>query len=78
MTQFEAQDNNVSNMGTDERTYITDLSFEVLGYIIGEGPNGDRPKLIKRESAAEIKIGREHTIIGDIPDYGDGKSKYRT
>ena len=73
-----SQDNNVSNMGTDERTYVTDLSFEVLGYIIGESPNGDRPKLIKRESAVEIKIGREHTILGDIPDYGAGKSKYRT
>jgi len=72
-----SQDNNISNMGTNERTYVTNLTFEVLGYIIGEAPNGERPRLIKRESAVEVKIGREHTILGDIPDYGDGKSNYR-
>jgi len=72
-----SQNNNVSNMGTDERTYITDLTFEVLGYIIGESPNGDRPKIIKRESAVEVKIARERVILGDMPNYGDGKSDYR-
>ena len=72
-----AQENNVSSMGDSERSYTTNLSFEVLGHIIGESPNGDRPKVIRRESAVEIKIGREHTIFGDIPDYGDGKSDYR-
>ena len=72
-----SQENNVSNMGTDERTYITNLSFEVLGYIIGEGPNGERPRIIRKESAVKIKLGREKVILGDIPDYGKGKSKYR-
>ena len=69
--------NNISNLGTDERMYSTKVSFEVLGYLIGEGPNGERPKIIRRESAVEIKIPRERVIFGDIPDYGDGKSKYR-
>jgi len=64
-------------MGTDERTYITNLSFEVIGYIIGEGPNGERPKIIRKENAVEVKIGREKVILGDIADYGKGKSKYR-
>ena len=72
-----SQDNNVSNMGTDERTYMTNLSFEVLGYIIGESPNGDRPKVIKKENAVEVKIGRERVIVGAIPEYGKGKSFYR-
>lgn len=72
-----SQENNISNMGVDERTYITNLSFEVLGYIIGEGPNGERPKIIKKQNAVEVKIGREKVILGDIPDYGKGKSKYR-
>ena len=72
-----SQDHNISNMGTDERTYLTNLSFKVLGYIIGEGPNGERPKIIKKESAVEVKIGREKVILGDIPDYGKDKSKYR-
>ena len=72
-----SQQNNVANMGTDERTYITNITFEVLGYIIGESPNGDRPKIIKRESAVEVKIGRERVIVGAIPEYGKGKSFYR-
>ena len=72
-----SQDNNVSSMGTDERTYKTALSFEVLGYIIGESPNGDRPKVIKKESAVEVKIGRERVIVGAIPEYGKGKNFYR-
>ena len=69
--------NNVSNLGTDERMYSTKVSFEVLGYLIGEDPNGERPKIVRRESAVEVKIPRERVIFGDIPDYGDGKSKYR-
>lgn len=72
-----AQDNNISNMGVDERTYQTTLSFEVLGYIIGEGPNGDRPRVIRKENAVKVKIGREHVILGDVPNYGKDKSKYR-
>ncbi len=69
--------NNVSSLGTDERNYTTKVSFEVLGYLIGEAPNGDRPKIIRRESAVEVKIPRERVIFGDIPDYGEDKSKYR-
>jgi|TARA_B100000282_G_scaffold292469_1_gene266259 hypothetical protein len=68
--------NNVSSLGTDERMYTTKISFEVLGYLIGEAPNGERAKIIRRENAVEVKIPRERVIFGDIPDYGDGKSKY--
>ena len=71
-----AQQNNISSLGTDERVYKTEISFEVLGYIIGEGPNGERPKIIKRENAVEVKISRERVITGDIPEHGDGKSFY--
>lgn len=72
-----SQQNNVANMGTEERKYVTNINFEVLGYIIGESPNGDRPRVIKRQNAVEVKIGREEIIVGAVPDYGRGKSKYR-
>ena len=71
-----SQQNNVSSLGTDERTYKTEVSFEVLGYIIGEGPNGERPKIIKRENAVEVKISRERVIMGDIPEHTEEKSFY--
>jgi hypothetical protein len=71
-----AYNNNVANMGESERTFETTFTFEVLGYIMGESPNGDRPKIIKTQSAVEVKIPREHVIFGDIPEYGEGKGFY--
>lgn len=69
--------NNVSNLGVDERAYDTKINFKVLGYIIGEGPNGDRPKIIRRENVVEVKIPREKVIFGDIPERNDNKGFYR-
>jgi hypothetical protein len=69
--------NNTSNIGVDERIYDTKFNFKVLGYIIGEGPNGDRPKIIKRENAVEVKIPRERVILGDVPERDDNKGFYR-
>ena len=47
---------------------------QVLGYLIGEGANDDRPFYSIRENAVEVKIPREKAIFGDIPEYsGDGK-----
>ncbi len=68
--------NNASNLGVDERIYDTKFNFKVLGYIIGEGPNGDRPKIIKRENAVEVKIPRERVILGEIPEHNDNKGFY--
>jgi hypothetical protein len=68
---------NTSDLGAEQREFRTTITFSVLGYLIGEGPNGERPKIIKKENAVKVKMGRERVIIGDIPDYGDGKSFYR-
>ena len=72
-----AYSNNVASMGETARVYETTFSFEVLGYIMGESPNGDRPKAIKTQNAVEVKIPRERVIVGDIPEYGNGKGFYR-
>jgi len=69
--------NNISNLGTDERIYDTKFNFKVLGYIIGEGPNGDRPKIIKRENAVEVKIARERVILAEFPERNDNKGFYK-
>ena len=60
--------NNVSNLGEDLRMFTSEINFKVLGYLIGEGENQERPKIVKRENAVDIKLGRERTIVGDIPE----------
>ena len=64
-------------MGVDERIFLTELSFEVIGYIIGESPNGERPKMIKKQNAVEVKIGRERVILEDELEHIDGRGFYR-
>ena len=68
------QANNISAMDEEERKFETSIDIKVLGYLVGEGANDDRPKFSIRENAVEVKIPRERTVFGDIPEYsGDGK-----
>lgn len=64
-----AQDYNARNLGSEERYYQTKISTKVQGYLIGAGPNEERPKIAIRENAVDVKIGRERVIFGDIPPY---------
>jgi len=61
-----AIENNGSSLGEDERGYKTSLTFRVVGYVIGAGKNDEQPKIVRRESAVEIKMPRERVIFGDI------------
>jgi len=74
--QFEAfiepsyeLNNNAASMNEDARGYETQISLKVRGYIIGGDKNEDRPKIIRRENAVEVKIPREHVVFGDIPEH---------
>ena len=72
-----AQANNIASFDQEERTYQTVLTFEVLGYVIGEGKNGERPRIIKRQNAVEVKIPRERVILGDIQEFDPSSGFYR-
>jgi hypothetical protein len=61
-----SMENNGSSLGEDERGYKTDLTFRVIGYVIGADKNADQPKVVRRESAVELKMPRERVIFGDI------------
>jgi hypothetical protein len=63
------QTSNVSSLGEDERMYEVPITIKILGYLIGEGPNRERPKLSIRENAVEVKTPREKVIFGDIPEF---------
>ena len=74
---FNNESNN-AGLGTDERLFKTTASITVLGYIIGEDKNQETPVVTRRESAAEITIGRERVVVGDEPDFHHNrKDKYR-
>ena len=62
-----ANNSNKSNLSMEQRNYETKIKIEVLGYLVGEGENQEKPKVVRRENAVEFKIGRERTILGDIP-----------
>jgi hypothetical protein len=70
------QNNNVSNLGEDERTYETKVDIKILGYLMGDGPNDERPKLSIQENFVEVKIPRERVITGDIRDFVDASGKF--
>lgn len=63
------QNNNIGSLGEEERKYETEIDIRTLGYLIGEGINQTQPKVVVRENAVEVKIPREYTVFGDIPDH---------
>jgi len=63
-----ANNSNKANLGMAQRNYETTIGIDVLGYLIGEGENQEKPKIVKRENAVDFKFARERTIVGDIPD----------
>ena len=70
-------DNNIASMETEYRKYETKIDIKVLGYVAGEANNSEQPKIVIRENAVEVKIGRERTIVGDIPDHIDKRGFYK-
>lgn len=70
--------NNIASIGEEQRLYKTKVDIKVLGYLIGEGNNQSKPKVIIRENVVDVKIPRERAIWGDIPEHGDShKTSYR-
>ena len=72
------QTNNVAELGEEERMYQTEINLKVLGYLMGEGKNDQKPKFTVVENYVDIKIPRERVILGDINTFlKDGKGFYR-
>jgi hypothetical protein len=58
-------DSNVEDMGEDARMYESQISIRVLAYLVGEGANQEKPTVVRRENAVEIKIPRERTMLDE-------------
>jgi hypothetical protein len=67
LPQDFAQNNNLGNLGEEERKFETQIDVRILGYLIGAAKNEDRPKIAVRESFVEVRFPREHVVFGDIP-----------
>ena len=62
------QSNNVDNLAEDMRMYSTEITVRVLGYLIGEGENDDRPIVQIHENVVEVTFPNE----GVVPEGEDG------
>ena len=71
------QNNNVSSLDTEHRMYETKIDIKTLGYIVGEGKNQEKPKIVYRENAVDVKLPREKVIFGDIPQHIDKRGFYK-
>ena len=58
-------ENNIANLGEEERSFKTVVNLKILGYLIGTGKNDNQPKITVRESAAEFQFTNERTMVGD-------------
>ena len=68
MEQGFAHNNNVSNLGEEMRMFSSDITIKVLGYLIGEGENDDRPIIRVDENVVEITFPSEQAV----PEGNDG------
>jgi len=66
------QNNNISDFSSEERKFVTNISLKVVGYLVGEGGNSERPHFAVRENAVEVKIPRERVSLQEIPEHEYG------
>jgi len=67
-----ASSDNLADFSGDERKFETKITLKVIGYIVGEGKNREKPHYAIRENAVEIKIPRERITLGEVPEHEHG------
>ena len=70
------QENNAASLGTDERMFTSNVTIQVLGYILDQEKIESAIKI--EQSPSEIIIGRERAVLADeIPFHLDIDTKIR-
>jgi|TARA_R110002020_G_scaffold184791_1_gene382068 hypothetical protein len=69
LDQDFAHNNNMSDLSEDLRMFETSINLRVLGYLIGEGENDDRPIVTVEESVVEVTFPRESAVIPGEPSF---------
>jgi hypothetical protein len=57
-----AYNKNTSNLAEDERIFETKITIKVLGYLVGEGDNREKPKITIRETQVTVEFARERVV----------------
>ena len=73
INQNFTSNDNISDFSSEERRFETTISIEVVGYLISEGVNQDKPYYAIRENFVEVKIPRERISLSEVPDHEMGK-----
>jgi len=64
--------NNVSNLDEEMRMFTSEINIRVLGYLMGEGENDDRPIVRIEESIVELMFPRESEPLPGTEDFFGG------
>jgi hypothetical protein len=67
--QSFTHNNNVSNLNEDARLFTSEISLRVLGYLMGEGKNDDRPIVRIDENIVEVSYPTERVPRPGDPDF---------
>jgi hypothetical protein len=61
--------NNIADLGDELRVFETTINIRILGYLIGEGENDDRPIVRVDESVVEVTFPRESSPLPGQPGF---------
>ena len=64
-----SHNNNLSNLTEELRLFETTINLRILGYLIGEGDNDNRPLITIEESIVEVTFPRESAVIPGEPSF---------
>lgn len=62
--QYSSADN-LANYSSEERKFETTINLRVVGYLVGQGENREKPHFTIRENAVEVKIPRESVVVDE-------------
>lgn len=55
----------IISLNEEERKYKSTITVKVLGYLIGEGDNQEKPQIIEEENPVEIKFPKESLLFSE-------------
>ena len=63
------QNDNVDNFDDEERVFKSEIKVQVLGYIMGSGPNHPKPTKAIRENAVELELDEQLLTTEEAKKY---------